>query len=201
MRKNWIKITIFLLVFFSLSGYSPFAPKTVAAQLYLPLVLNSLGSCPVISNGDFEQGATVWKQTSKIGSPLILDANAFRTATHGVATPHGGSWAALLCGVENEVASLKQSISVAAGCPNLTFWHWIDSFAPSGVHFEKVLITNLNGTTLVDTYDLSSDTVTNGWERRSLSLSAYAGQTVTLEIRAECNTTDLSILLLDDFSF
>lgn len=201
MRKNWIKITFFLLVFFSLSGYSPFAPKTVAAKLYLPLLLSSLSPCPVISNGDFEQGDAVWKQTSNFSSPLILDANALLVATQGIASPHGGSWAAMLCGVENELASLKQSIIVAVGCPTLSYWHWIDSFAPCGVHFEKVLITNPNGTTLVDTYNLCSETVTNGWEKRSLSLGAYAGQTVTLEIRAECNTTDVSILLLDDFSF
>ena len=199
MIKYRKAFSFFLFFVFCLSSYGLLVPKGLANSIFLPLILRSSFSCPVISNGDFEQGATGWNQSSLNNRPLIVDAN-YLNSTFGV-TPHNGTWAASLCGVPNEVASLKQPISVSASCPYLSYWHWIDSFAPCGVHYGKVTITDLTGTNTVDTYDLCSETITNGWVIHTLNLGTYAGQTVTLEIRAECNTTDISILLLDDVSF
>lgn len=194
--------SFFLFLVFYLSTNGLIAPRSHANPIFIPLILRNPSSCTFIFNGDFEQGingANGWIQSSLNNIPLIVDAN-YLDSNYGAA-PHNGIWAASLCGVSNEVAGLKQPISVSASCPSLSYWHWIDSFAPCGVHFGKVIITDLTGTKTVDTYDLCSAAITNGWVIHTVDLNTYAGKTVTLEIRAECNTADVSILLLDDISF
>ena len=55
--------------------------------------------------------------------------------------------------------------------------------------------------TIVETYNLCSAQNTGGWVKHVVDLSAYAGQSVELEIAALTNSVDNSNLFVDDVSF
>lgn len=52
----------------------------------------------------------------------------------------------------------------------------------------------------MDVFDLCDSTNTGGWVTHSVNLGAYAGQSVTLQIRAETDASDNSNLFVDDVS-
>lgn len=54
---------------------------------------------------------------------------------------------------------------------------------------------------MVDVYDLCESTHTGGWAKHVINLSAYAGQSVSLQIRAETDSSLNSNLFIDDVSF
>jgi hypothetical protein len=53
----------------------------------------------------------------------------------------------------------------------------------------------------VNQYDLCSSKNTYGWTTHTVDLRAYAGQSVTLQIRVETNSSVNSNLFIDDLSF
>lgn len=204
MRKFRKTAGFFLTFVVSLSSLALWVPTSSADPVFLPLVAKS---CSVaIPNGDFEQGRTQWIESSLYPPatyPLIVDQNYLKNYPP-VITPHGGNWTGWLCGMKdgNEVSSIRQQLTVPASCPNLTYWHWIDSDAPAcGVHFGKVVLTQGSVAEVVDTYDLCRAKNTSGWVKHDVDLSAYAGNSVVLEIRAECLSSDPSSLFVDDISF
>ncbi len=98
----------------------------------------------------------------------------------------------------NEIAYIQQQVIVPTGSPYLAYWHWIASADSCGNDFGGVII---NGSTVVDAYNLCTSTNTGGWAKHVVNLSAYAGQTVSLQIRAETNGSLNSSLFVDDVSF
>ena len=191
---------LLLLISFSLvvTGTAAGAPTV----LYLPLIGKT---CTVpIPNGNFEQGRTQWTETSNYDFdlvPLVVDRTYIDTYSPGIA-PRSGNWAGWLCGIANEVASLKQRLSIPASCPTLTYWHWIDSDAPCGVNYADVIVTTASGNfVVVDSYELCSGKNTGKWALHQVNLSAYAGQSVELEIQASCTSQDYTSLFLDDLAF
>lgn len=55
--------------------------------------------------------------------------------------------------------------------------------------------------TPVDTYDLCTSANTGGWVEHVVNLNAYAGQSVTLQIRTETDGSNISNLFVDDVVF
>jgi len=102
-----------------------------------------------------------------------------------------------LGGDSNEIAYLQQSAAVPSDQTYLRFWNWIDSQDLCGYDFAYIRI---DGTT-VSQYDLCSSNNTGGWAERVIDLSAYAGQTVLLQVRVETDGSLNSNLFLDDFAF
>jgi hypothetical protein len=142
-----------------------------------------------IVNGDFESGPTGWTEFSLNGWPLIMDSSS-----SGV-SPHSGSWLAWLGGDDDEVSYIEQQVTLPAGDANLTYWHWIGSADSNCAHdFGGVLINDA----VVDVYSLCDAENTDGWVQHTVGLSAYAGQAVTLQIRAETDSADSSSLFIDD---
>jgi Zn-dependent metalloprotease len=144
-----------------------------------------------VINGDFENGSTGWVEYSTHGADLIV------TGFPGSVTPHSGIWAVWLGGLSNEVSYIQQQVTVPPGSSYLTYWHWIASQDFCGYDFGGVLI---NGT-VVDVYTLCASTNTGGWVKHVVNLSAYAGQSVSLQIRAETDSSLNSNLFVDDVSF
>ena len=143
-------------------------------------------------NGNFEQQATGWTQHSTHGWTLIVNSFA------GSVTPRSGSWAAWLGGDYNEIAYVQQQVTVSASTPYLTYYHWIASSDSCGYDFGGVLV---NGSIVVDVYDLCGTTSTGGWVKHSVNLHSYVGQTITFQIRAETDGSLNSNLFVDDVSF
>ncbi len=143
-----------------------------------------------IQNGDFEQGAVIWTQYSTHGWPLIIN-----TGFPGSVTPHSGSWAVWLGGDYDDISYIAQTVTIPSGSTVLSFYYWIASQDYCGYDFGGVII---NGTTVVDQFDLCTSTNTGGWVRRTVNLAAYAGQTVQIQIRAETDSSFNSNLFVDD---
>ncbi len=57
----------------------------------------------------------------------------------------------------------------------------------------------INGSSVVDVYDLCISENTGGWSKHVVNLGAYAGQLVTLEIRTETNSILNSNLFIGVF--
>jgi predicted secreted protein len=174
------------------ASYVTLAPLTSNYRLYIPfLTIPVLPPECLIPNGDFESGSEAWSSYSSSGRPLILNPTP-------PLAPHSGSWAVYLLGDNNETAFIeKPSLNIPASCPRLTFWHSITSEESCGRDFEKVLINDQ----VIATFDLCKATETSGWAKRSVDLGFYAGQTVSLQIRAEADSSSPSLLVVDDVAF
>ncbi len=147
-----------------------------------------------VPNGDFEQGPTVWTEFSLKGWLLILPADKL---PDGV-SPHSEQWATWLGGDDDEVSYIEQWLLIPAAAPYLTYWHWIASNDACGYDLAGVVV---NGTEVADVYSLCGANNTGGWVKHSADLSAWAGQAVPVQIRAETDGTLLSNLFVDDVSF
>ncbi|HJX37531.1 MAG TPA: hypothetical protein VJ714_02925, partial [Anaerolineae bacterium] len=67
-----------------------------------------------------------------------------------------------------------------------------------GHDFAGVIV---NGSTVVDVYDLCQSANTGWWVKHVVNLSAYAGQSVFVQIRAETDSSYYSNLFVDDVAF
>jgi len=143
-----------------------------------------------IVNGDFESGSTGWTEYSLKGFPIIY------SSTDLPITPHNGSYAAWLGGLNDEIAYIQQQVTIPSSTPWLVYWHWIDSDENGSNDFGEVLI---NGN-LEDWYYLYNTNSTGGWVQHSVNLSAYAGQSVKLQIGVETDGSNISNLYVDDVS-
>jgi len=167
----------------SSAGYSNYS--NVAKATTLP-------AGPLICNPDFEQGRTCWSEASTHSWEIIVNAGFPETII-----PLSGSWIASLGGELNDISSIQQRVIVPGISPYLAYYHWIVSADACGHDFGKVLIND----TVVNVYDLCSDTSTGEWVMHVVDLSAYSGQSVLLQVRAETNSSVNSNLFIDDFSF
>jgi hypothetical protein len=190
----------------SMAGENPSPPEPNAAGTsgageginpgILQLLLREDGSgpppppvCTAIPNGDFESGNTLWTEYSTHGWDLIT--NSFL----GV-TPHNGLYAVWLGGDADDVSYIEQQVAISSSCPLLTWYHWIASDDLCGYDYGYIRI---NGTS-VGTYQLCETNDTGGWLVQSVDLSVYAGQTITLQIRAETDNINNSNWFIDDVS-
>jgi hypothetical protein len=149
------------------------------------------GSSIPLANGDFESGATVWTEYSAWDAQIILSSD------HLPIIPHGGNYAAWLGGLNDEIAYIQQQVTIPSSAPYLVYWHWIGSTDLCGYDFGGVIINN----SVVHQYDLCGSTATGGWVKHSVNLSSYAGQSVSLQIRVETDSSAWSNLFVDDVSF
>lgn len=170
----------------SVAGNEPRAIESAEVQRGTTVTVTQ-----TLPNGNFEQGAVVWTEASLQGWNLILQVNEFPLGVD----PRSGSWATWLGGDSDEIAYVRQQVQIPSGSPQLKYWHWIDSEDICGFDFGGVV---LNSTQTVASYDLCITTNTGGWALRSVDLSAYENQIVTVEIRIETDFQLVSNLYVDD---
>ncbi|MCX4682871.1 M4 family metallopeptidase [Kitasatospora purpeofusca] len=168
-----------------------FASGATADTRFTWAVTDGTGPCPsarLLGNGDFESGtAAPWTATSG-----VVDADPGQSA-------HGGAWKAWLNGYgSSRTDTLTQTVTVPAGCrATLAYWLHVDSAEDTDkVIFDRLTVT-VNGTQLAAHSNLDR---ADGYTRRTVDLSAYAGQTVTLTFKG---TEDFSLrtsFVLDDLA-
>jgi hypothetical protein len=167
---------------------------TLNQHTFLPLMLKlggPQGAGGGLNNGGFESGAAGWT----VGSSHAR--NVIRTDLVPSVAPRTGSYAAWLGGLLSETTSIQQQVLVSAAAPHLAYWHWIGSNDYCG--YDKATV-RINGV-IVDSYNLCYQTATGGWAKHAVNLSAYAGQSVTLQIRARTDSSFNSNLFIDDIGF
>jgi hypothetical protein len=147
-----------------------------------------------LSNGGFEAGRDgTWTEYSAVGRPLITNLANLPLGT----TPHTGNWLAWLGGTNNEMDYITQTVDIPANHPILSFWMLIDS-QEYGCRYDYDFGTVSINNTWVTSIPLCIPENTGGWVKRTLNLSAYAGQTVELQFRAQNDGSLPSSLYIDD---
>lgn len=192
----------------TVTGTPPTPTATFRPQAYLPLVNRANTPTPTrtptatptlpaappggIVNSGFEQGRGVgWQEYSAKGWTLIMNSGY----PSGI-SPHGGQWLAWLGGDHEEISYVRQNVTIAAGASVLSYWVWIRSEDICGYDYGGVLVNS----TVVNRFNLCSSSATSGWVRRTVSLGAYVGQTVALQLRVETDGSLYSNLFIDDVS-
>jgi serine protease AprX len=147
------------------------------------------GGNNALQNGDFENGQDgSWTEYSSHGWDLIMYGGA-------PVDPHGGSWLVWLGGDYDDLSTLTQQVTLPTASPTLTYWLWIASAEDTcGNDVGRVYIN----TTIVDSLTLCKSSNTNGWVQRTIDLSAYAGQSVSLQFYTQTNGAYNSNFFLDD---
>ena len=167
---------------------------TVKTMPWIPLLLldDGGGGEDTIQNGNFESGSTAWTEYSTGGWDII------GTSFPGTVAPHSGSYAAWLGGAYDDTKYIRQTVAVPSSSPTLTFYHWIAS-AESGCNYDFAYV-RVNGSNQL-TLGLCSSNNTGGWVPRSINLSGYAGQNISLEFRSVTDSSLNSNWFIDDVSF
>lgn len=191
----------------TVTGTPPTATPTFPARAFLPQVskpntptptltpTRTPTATPIVSNNvanpGFEQGPTVgWEEYSLHDWDVIINSGF-----PGSVTPHTGQWAAWLGGDDNDISFVRQSVAIPTGATVLRYWAWIASADACGYDFAGVLVNNSQ---VVEQYDLCNSNNTGGWVQRTVNLGAYAGQTVSIQIRVETDSSLNSNLFVDD---
>ncbi|MEV8517968.1 putative Ig domain-containing protein [Dactylosporangium sp. NPDC051484] len=147
------------------------------------------GACvgQLLANPGFESGAASWSGTTgAIG----------QWASQGQAA-HGGTSSAWLLGYgSTHTESISQPVTIPAGCnATLTFWVHIDTAETSTTTaYDKLTVTA--GSTSLAT--LSNLNKASGYVQQSYSLSAFAGQTVTLKWNGTEDSSLQTSFVIDD---
>ncbi len=158
-------------------------------KVYVPLVSYGGVTTPPASlvNGNFE-GTDGWTESSDfiiIGSPPA-----------GL-TPHSGAKLAWFGGVNNDISYIQQQVTVPASTPTLTFWYYVNG--PETLCGFDDGSVRINGT-VVWTIQLCTANNSLAWQSATVNLSAYAGQSVTLQFRSQTDVSDPHNLFIDDVS-
>ena len=141
-----------------------------------------------IANPGFDNiGTEPWTT----GMPNVIGSFAGQTARSGIRMAWLGGY-----GVPH-IDTLMQRVTVPAGCTNytLTFWTHIDSAETSTTTAVDKLTVQLGSTTLAS---FSNRDQGAGYVQRSYNVSAFAGQTVTLQFTAAENLSLQTSFVIDD---
>lgn len=163
---------------------TPTRTPTPAAATATPTRTPTPSGSGSIVNPGFESGRNVgWAESDTFGYALV-----------STGTAHLGSWRAWLGGANSDTAEISQVIVVPATGGTLSYWYRITSTDVCGYDYGRVRIN----TTDIKSYNLCSSNVTSGFVQGTVSLAAYAGQTVTLRFRATTDSSYSSSFYIDD---
>lgn len=168
-----------------------FTSGVTASTVFTWAVTDGTGSCPsaqLIGNAYFESGAAApWTMT-----PGTVDADLVQAS-------HGGSWKAWLDGYgSGHRDTVSQAVTIPAGClPTLNYWLHIDSAETTTSARYDRLSVRVNGHEVAAYSNLDR---ASGYTLRTVDLSAYAGQSVTLEFIGQEDVSYQTSFVLDDIA-
>ncbi|GAB7181885.1 putative Ig domain-containing protein [Kitasatospora sp. Ki12] len=140
----------------------------------------------LVGNGGFETGtAAPWTTSSG-----VVDNSSSQAA-------HTGSWKAWMNGYGSaHTDTMSQTVSIPAGCASakLTFWLHIDTAETGSTAYDKLTV-QANSTTLA-TY--SNANAAAGYVQRTLDLTSFAGQTVTIKFTGTEDSSMQTSFVVDD---
>jgi hypothetical protein len=139
----------------------------------------------LVTNGGFE-GGTGW---TEVGSSVVT--------TGGSVAARTGTWKAWLGGLGTDTTqSVSQSVTIPAGCTASLSYYLRITTAETSHPFDYFMV-QANNTTL-QTY--SDSNAGASYVLRTLDLSAYAGQTITLNFLSDEDSSNQTSSWLDDVS-
>jgi hypothetical protein len=136
-----------------------------------------------LTNPGFESGSTGWTASSGV----INTDGAYSHSGIGYAWMDGYG--------TTHTDTLSQTVTIPAGCTaTLSYYLYIASDEGTGTAYDTLKLT-ANGTTVQTFSNVNQGT---GYVQRSVSLSAYAGQTVTLKWTGTEDSSLATNFLIDD---
>jgi hypothetical protein len=147
----------------------------------------------LLGNPGFETGtASPWTASSGV----IADSSK--------EPPHSGSWDAWLDGYgKTTTDTLSQAVTLPSGCTtdSLSFWLHVDTAETStttAYDTLKVQVLSSSGTVLATLATFSNLNHATGYTQHTYSLSAYAGQSVTLKFTGTEDSELQTSFVIDD---
>ncbi|MBV9381924.1 MAG: fibronectin type III domain-containing protein [Streptosporangiaceae bacterium] len=147
----------------------------------------------LLGNPGFETGsAAPWSAASGVIS------------NSGSEPPHSGSWDAWLDGYgTTHTDTLSQPVTLPTGCSsyNFSFWLHIDTAeTTTTTQYDKLTVQVLNssGAVLATLHTYSNLDHNTGYAQHSFSLSAYAGQKITLKFTGSEDYELQTSFVIDD---
>lgn len=142
-----------------------------------------------IHNADFESGQNGdWNEISTNNLDLITNQSL-------PVTPRSGSYIAWLGGLNNELSSIGQIVSLSERTTGLTFHYQIQS-SETECTFDIGTVV-INGVTQA-TIPLCSATATSSWTMATIDVISFAGRTVIFGINVQTDSLSPSSQFIDD---
>ncbi|MFF5497751.1 M1 family aminopeptidase [Streptomyces aquilus] len=142
-----------------------------------------------VVNGGFESGTSPWTQSST----SVITSRSGQSA-------HGGTSFAWLDGTGGtHTDTLSQSVTIPSGCSTatLSFWLHIDTTETTSSTAYDKLTAKIGSTTLATWSNLDKAT---GYVKKTLDVSSFAGQTVTLAFTGTEDSSLQTSFVLDDIA-
>jgi len=164
-------------------------PAATATSTSAPLPTATPPSGNIIVNPGFESGPGVgWSEYSSGGYELV---DTYR--------PHTGSYSADQCNYNSCTEYVQQRITVPSNA-GLRYWWYMTSSEPTTTAYDylRVQVYSTGGTLLGTLRAWSNTSTRNAWSPDTLSLAAYAGQTVLLRFTTTTDYTQPTNFFIDD---
>ncbi|GAB3836233.1 M28 family peptidase [Dactylosporangium cerinum] len=143
----------------------------------------------LLTNPGFESGATSWTGTTGAIGQWSSQGQPARTGTYS-------AW--LLGYGSTHTESLTQSVTIPAGCSaTLTFYVHVDSAETTTTTAYDKLTVTAGSTTLGTVSNLNK---ASGYQAKTYSLTAFAGQTVALKFNGTEDSSLQTSFVLDDLA-
>jgi hypothetical protein len=157
-------------------------PGELTPMAYLPFAAKG-GACPgnVALNGAFEFGDTGWYTSTTGVGPK--DHALIGSAVEGF-HPYAGEYAAQLGGYEGVWDVLTQTVTIPAQ-GQLSFWWWMGTYETLPHHdWFTVKLLSQEGSLLLTLASHDDQAIEQLWQQDVIDVSAYAGQTLTLQFES-----------------
>jgi hypothetical protein len=136
-----------------------------------------------VTNGGFESATSSW----------TASGGAAASTVHA----HSGAGSVALCSANTCTAAVSQQVAIPAGTSaTLSFQTYLTSQETGSTAYDKLTVT-VGGSTIAT---LSNASPKGAWVATSASLSAFAGQTITLKFTATNGTKLPTSFWVDDVS-
>jgi PKD repeat protein len=179
--------------FYKVTAVNPAGESTQSNEASATPTSPSCTPAQLLRNPGFETGtAAPWTTSTGVIS------------NHTQEPPHTGTWDAWLDGYgTTHTDTLSQTVTLPTGCTsyNLSFWLHVDTAETSTTTvFDtlKVQVLNSAGTVLATLHTYSNLDHLTGYAQRTFSLSAYAGQTITLKFTGSEDFEFQTSFVIDD---
>ncbi|HEX3956286.1 MAG TPA: putative Ig domain-containing protein [Trebonia sp.] len=147
----------------------------------------------LLGNPGFETGAAApWTASSGV------------IADNSKEPPHSGSWDAWLDGYgKTTTDTLVQPVTLPSGCTTYSFSYWLhidtaETTKSTAYDTLKVQVLNSSGTVLATLATFSNLNHATGYQQYTYSLSAYAGQAITLKFTGAEDSEYQTSFVVDD---
>jgi serine protease len=158
-----------------------------------PAAGNGCTARQLLGNPGFETGsAAPWSMTAG-----VLNNSSYQP-------PHGGGWDTWLDGYgTTHTDTLAQTVTIPSGCAAYAFSFWLhidsaETTTTSANDTLRVQVLNSSGGVLSTLATYSNLNKASGYQQHSFSVSAYAGQKVTLKFTGTENSSRQTSFVIDD---